>query len=192
MAPEKPMERRRLLPLLTLITLTGCAALTPEPSPQSPYYPPPVGSLLVLQRQLEIPADRVSIHIQDGQLRDYGALNRYRGYCKLEMWSRVDAPRTLAPDTFRITRVARESRAVGLESPLRVASRLAGFDPNDGPIAHVMSTEMYLNSERQPDVYRMTCSHWGEAVFPAHLSIEQMRTALGGMFRLKLPEEATD
>ena len=52
------------------------------------------------------------------------------------------------------------------------------------------STVMYLSSElssnRQPDVYRMTCKHWESVIDDHYLSIEQMREAMGEWFTLEV------
>ena len=47
-------------------------------------------------------------------------------------------------------------------------------------------TLLYLNSDKQKDVYRMSCQHWESVMDDRHLSITQMRQAMGDVFTLQL------
>lgn len=183
-----------LRPIIILLsaTILGCSPGAAIRSPGSPWYAPPAGSRVILEKPVTIPPDTVSVHIQNGEVVSagaFGGVDRYRASCKLEMWSRVDERRVIEPDTFVVKRVARTIEAVQLSAPLRVASLLPMVFELDysGPMAHIMGTEMFLDSERQPDVHRLTCSYWGEPAFPEHLSIEQIRHTLAGLMRIELP-----
>jgi hypothetical protein len=175
---------RAIAALFAAALLTACAV---EPSVDSPHYALPTGSRLVLEKAIRIPGDRVSVYIQRGEPTSYGGRDRYNPYCKLEMWSRSEAARTVEPDTFRIERVVRNSEYVAL--PVGGGLRRVAAEPDDGggPMAYVMETVMYLASERQPDVYRLGCAHWDQPSFPQHLTIREIEAALAGLFRLELP-----
>ena len=179
----------RLLLLPLFLMVFACAPIVPERSPESPYYEPPQGSRLELLRRIEIPASEVSVWIQDGDVTSYWSADRYRPFCKLEMWSKTDRARTIQPDTFIIERTSRTDRAVRRDEPLRLASnlRLTDNDDDGGPMAYIMSTEMFLDSRSQPDVYRLTCRQWGDVVFPKHVTINEIRQTLQGVFDLQLP-----
>ncbi|WP_303907293.1 hypothetical protein [Thiohalomonas denitrificans] len=174
--------------LLVAIT-TACAQLFPEPSPDQPFYAPPEGSRLELLKPIEISANEVSVWIQNGEIINYRNANRYYPFCKFEMYSKVDRSRTVQPDTFVIERVRRMDWAVRLDEPLRLAGIGVGGVGSDsgGPSTFSMSTEMFLDSPRQPDVHRLTCQHWEDARLPRHLTINEMRQALKGIFNLELP-----
>ena len=47
---------------------------------------------------------------------------------------------------------------------------------------------MYLRSDKQKDVYRLTCQHWESVLDDKHLSIKQMRDAMGVVFTLNIKE----
>ncbi|MGE0081891.1 MAG: hypothetical protein AB7U81_11395 [Thiohalomonadaceae bacterium] len=175
---------RQRLPVVLALLLTACAA--PRPDPDSPYYLLPEGSTAVLEQPVTIPAPGVSVWIQDGRVST--GRDRYRPACKLEMRDRPDRGRTVEPDTFRVTRVGRNQMQVSLDSHLR---RVVLGNRDDGPTAFEMETHIYLESERQPQVYRLVCAHWsggvGTADFPEPLSINQIRGTLQGIFRIELP-----
>ncbi|MDZ7661200.1 hypothetical protein [Thiohalophilus sp.] len=119
------------------------------------------------------------------------SLNRYYPHCKFETWQMLDSEKTVEPDTFLIHKVVRwDDYAM---QPVQLASsrisagigvHINGSDPS--PIN--TATEMFLRSERQPDVYRLICSQWEDATEANHVTINQIRRALGDTFSLQLPE----
>jgi hypothetical protein len=59
----------------------------------------------------------------------------------------------------------------------------------DGASLQTYSTRMTLRSARQPEVFRLSC---GQAALPhegQHVSINEMRKALGGIFTLDLAKK---
>ncbi len=177
----------RTLTVFLVASLLAACAYTPEPSPDSPDYPVPTGSRLILEQPVTVPRG-ASVILQDGQTTTLWRTDRYRPYCRLELRTRADTPRVIEPDTFTVTRVRRSDELVSAPNGNRLASAalvMVGSRDQGGPMATLMSTELFLASERQPDAYRLTCSHWDEVSFPRHLTISQLRTALEGLFRLE-------
>jgi hypothetical protein len=58
---------------------------------------------------------------------------------------------------------------------------------NGGGPMLVFSTRLALRSDRQPDIYRLTCMYWGSPGFDAHLTITDIRRTLTPLFTLNLP-----
>ena len=176
--------------LVLLLTVLGGCQIVPERSEQSPYYPVPVGSKLVLNQPLHFAADDVSLFVQ-GERVGYFSANKYYPHCKFELWTRLDKPRTIEPDTFTITRVSRESRYTQREmSPtvMKAAWRMFSRGDQGGASYEITSWVMYLHSDKQPDVYRITCEHWQEPIEATPLSIAEIRQALGDVFTLELAQ----
>ncbi|NNG14194.1 MAG: hypothetical protein HKM22_03455 [Gammaproteobacteria bacterium] len=80
-----------------------------------------------------------------------------------------------------MTRTVRETENVLLTPATVVARDFRGGAPNENYM-----TVLYLHSDRQPDVFRMTCQHWEAPSDAQHLTIKQIRQALGDLFTLKL------
>ena len=59
---------------------------------------------------------------------------------------------------------------------------------SDGPSHLTFSTTMYLESQLQPDVFRMDCKRWDWPPTGEFLSINEMREALGDYFTLTLAD----
>lgn len=164
--------------LLLGVVVSGCAVQ--RSSPDSPNTILPVGSTIVLEQPLSVPAQMVSFWIQNGKRTD--RRNVYHPACKLEMWTRAKEDRTVEPDRFRVTRVSRDWTVGANDSPYRKVSKDDG-----GPSLLVMDTIIYLKSERQPDVYRLTCEHWDIPPNPVHLTINEIASALRGVMRIEIP-----
>ena len=149
------------------------------------YYAIPVGSELALHQSITVPGSKVSVYIQDGKLLTTGDRDQYRPNCKLELYTMSAQPRTVKPDTFRITRLTMEDDAsfgAGFASPLGGTGLGVGGSPSMAEFATVMD----VRSERQPDVTRLSCQHWEDPVVAEHLRLGQIRQALGKLMTLTI------
>lgn len=179
-----------ILSIVTLTLITACQ--TPSFTPDSPLTPVPVQSTLILHERLTMPPQTVSLWFQKGMQMHANDLDRYEPNCKFETLNMQDTQKLIEPDSFVIHKVVRwDDYAM---QPIQLAaSRInvgLGSGNNDGGPSHLnTTTEMFLRSERQPDVYRLVCSQWEDAADANHVTINQIRQALGKSFTLRLPEE---
>ena len=167
--------------------LAGCNANVVKDE-DSVFYAVPAGSTLVLNQQVDIRGDQVAIYVQNGELKQYNEVNFYFPNCKFEIYTISEQPRTVAPDSFKIVKVVDDIESSSLQEELRLASLDSAFFIGviDRSYVFNYATLMYLNSDEQKDVYRMTCQHWEDIVDDRHLSITQMRAAMGGIFTLQI------
>lgn len=181
---------RIIFPAMALTLVAACQ--TPPFSPDSPLTPVPVDSTLVLHQQLIMPPQTVSLWFQNGRQMHPNDLDRYDPHCKFETLQMQDSAKTVEPDTFVVHKVTRwDDYAM---QPVQLASsRFAlGMGHDDGGPSHVnTTTEMFLRSARQPDVYRLICSQWEDPAATDHVTINQIRRALGETFTLHLQEKFT-
>jgi len=176
--------------LSATLLVTGCHTVSYEGNENSPYYVIPAGSRLGLEREIVIPANRAAVYIQGGQVRLLADVNSYYPYCKFEVRFPRDVMQKVQPDDFVVTRAYQET-------PLSVRADPQGSD-RGGRLVHVVSmdsgdasaiayaTTIWLHSDRQPDVFRMTCAQWGYPPLGGHLSIADIRKTLVGVFTLKI------
>ena len=172
-----------------LIMLSACSLN--ETSDESSYYHSvAVGSSIVLHQPVLIGADQVATYVQNGELMSYDAVNKYQPNCKFEIYTMSEQSRTVEPDTFEIIRVVDEIESSSISKSTQVALRGDAFMLGLLDMSYVFNyaTMMYLKSDKQQDVYRMTCQHWEDIRDDRHLTIEQMRQAMGEVFTLKLKE----
>jgi hypothetical protein len=173
---------RRVLWVSLLALLGGCAHhdLGDE---LSPFYTPPAGSRLLLQQAVTIPAEMTGVFIQGGRAVSNREVDQYYPHCRLEVRERRETAQIVEPDEFLIRRVRRDIEVVtntGTE-PLRRVSH------GGGPSFFIYRTLLDLKSERQPQVRVLICQHWGDPALDTHLSIRDIRQALGTLMVLQLP-----
>ena len=173
----------RPLGLFALLVLCACQT-TPLPREESPYHTVPVGSLLTLHKDLTIPAERASVYIQGDPMATWQGVNSYHPHCLFEVYKVKDTPQHVKAGTFTIRKV-RQQDLSGIRPGMQYARLFAGGDPS----FLIYATIMDLESIEQPEVFRLTCQHWEiPPQAPRHLTIRQIRTALGELFTLKLLE----
>ncbi len=190
------LDLKSLFGFFILIGLASCAGkdITGNniKDEDSVFYSVPVGSSLVLNQDLIIAGDQVAVYVQNGTLMLYRELDKYRPNCKFEVYKISEQPRTVHADTFEIIKVEDDIESSSLRARVQLAAldsvssnRYLAFGLDHSEVFNYASL-MYLNSEKQKDVYRMTCQHWESVMDDKHLSITQMRQAMGEIFTLKI------
>lgn len=182
---------RQLILLSVIAFLAACQTAAYEGNENSPFYLVPTGSTLTLTRTVTIPADQVAVYLQGGEVVPAGRINQYYPHCKFELIHRRDTGQTVQPDDFEIIKVVQEiGHSVALDG-LQTAQMSVGIEINigmdrGGSSLQTYSTRLMLRSARQPQVFRLSC---GQAALPhegQHVSIDEMRKALGNLFTLEL------
>lgn len=174
--------------------LAACQTTAYEGNENSPFYLIPVGSTVTLTRNLTIPANQVAVFLQGGDVVASGGTNQYYPHCKFELRRRLDTAQTVQADSFEITKVTQEiGHSVTLDD-LQLAGVSIGIGihagaDSDGASLQTYSTRMTLRSARQPEVFRLSC---GLAALPhegQHVSINEMRKALGNVLTLDVAKK---
>lgn len=174
----------------SLLLAAGCQG--PAPTPDSPYgaFQIPAGTQFVLNRELRFPPEIASLYIQRGELTTIrsGAQEVFP-YCIFTLDIVPPDGFTVTPDTFSVFLVRRP-----IESFSAVAGRrYAGMGGDEGPTQIFYKTRMFLRSAVQPEVRQLTCQvdrmTTAGTVDEFHLSVADIREALGEMFTVRLPEE---
>ena len=176
--------------LLLTLALTACHT-TYDGNENSPYYVVPPGSRLALNQTLTIPAEQVGVWLQDGRVIAPNDTRMYYPHCKFESRRRLPTAQTIAPDEFIVTRITRAlMHSVRIPAASDRLLAAFGFGINiggDGPSVQTFATRMDLGSDRQPDVMRLTCGQWGYPYDGRHVTIAEIRGALGILFDLRVP-----
>ncbi len=183
---------RRVAGLALVLLLAGCQTTTYQGNENSPYYLVPTGSRLVLNRAITVPANDVGVYIQNGKVaKSFWNVKSHYPYCAFDLRKRLETPQTVQPDEFTITRVTQET-VYSVHADFTRLARLpfvhvADADQGDGASYEIYATVMTLRSERRPDVQRLTCAQWQYPPLQRHVTINEMRKTLGGLFTLRLP-----
>lgn len=164
------------LPALTLL-LTACAAGTGYQYPTGPTALPFL-TTVTLNEAFHIRPDRANEYIQNGEIKPYNKIVEYYPHCFFELRSVSESKRTVSPETFMVTGISRDRFMAGFRK-IMVAGGGGDYNP-------VMSTtQISLHSDTQPDVFRLSCRQLDEPHLARHVSLQQMRETLGGLFTLE-------
>jgi hypothetical protein len=155
--------------------------------PETPYYRFPADSRLVLNHALEIPAGRATARIQNGRVAVFGHVQEHQPHCIFEIHTVKAEAQRVEPDTFSIVKVERSTSTLAVQPSFFIR---AAFADTDRPGQLFYKTIFTLRSERQPGVRWLSCQSDQYAAgisIPRHLTVSEIRLALGDIFTLELP-----
>lgn len=178
------MSIRTSIPLflLTLLILTACQMPPITDRENSPYYEIPTGSTLTLNQPITIPEGLASMYMQDGVIKPLELIDEYYPHCIFEVNNITVEKQTIEPDTFTIYRMELDEEVVSIQpypiAGLRKVSGISYFE---------YITTLYLKSDKQPNVLRLTCLHREDLSDNLqHLTVSQIRKVIKGIFSLRL------
>lgn len=132
-----------------------------------------------LNKPFPIRADRASEYIQDGKITRYWNLSEYYPHCIFELRTVSDLARTVSPDTFNVTGIHRDRFMARNKRKIMLASLVQGGDGDN----MLMSTTTYsLHSDKQPDVFRLSCQQLDEPYRARHVYNSEIVEVLGELF----------
>ncbi len=180
--------------LLATGLLIGCATTTTDEA--STWFRIPVGSKLVLATPIEVPAWQNKVYFQNGVAMNWKKVNIYLPHCALAVAEKTKTSQSISPDSFQVNSFRSEHffkqvRRNELPSLVPAAfsaqmTTTAGWDRDGGNDYEVTAMVIGLESARQPSVKTMTCADWGLPQDTMHITVEKVRQALGGIWRLEL------
>jgi hypothetical protein len=177
-----------LAALLTTLTVAGCQQSGPYRR-NSPYYQYPAGMHLSLLQPIDVPPASATTRLQFGRQVARNGVEETEPYCIFELDTVGDAAQRVAPERFAVVAVQRRVQSfAGL--PAAHAVRQVGFDPDNGPSHLYFITEFRLRSADQPQVRALSCMSNQMApgiAIMRHLTLAEIRQALGGYFAIDLP-----
>lgn len=146
-----------LLLTLPLFLLQGCISTPHKELADYAAYP-----TFELQQPVSIDADSTRVFLQNGQAGN--GFNHFEQHCRLEVKTLKPIKQILSPDIFKVTRVQLGEEMIAASNQPLLLARLdsptlyaMGASDNEPPETMDL-IHFYLHSERQPDVYRLTCA----------------------------------
>jgi hypothetical protein len=169
------------LMLGSLLVITACSS-SPVKDPDSYLYSVPVGSKLILNKEITIPANQARRYFQNGRALLKKDIDKYYPHCSILMNTLVDYERVIKPAVFEIYKVVDEQNYV--QAPVHVASSL--FYDIDGTAIIAYASLYYLRSAEEPDVRSLECAQWNDPLNVEYLSINEVKKSLGEYFSLQI------
>ncbi|MDP1862441.1 MAG: hypothetical protein Q8K52_00865 [Thiobacillus sp.] len=173
-----------------VLLLGGCRSLD-SPNPVSPYYAYTTGWVVRLDQPLTIPPDAATVRLQYGEIVPRNSVQEHDAYCVVELNTVSSDPQILKPGQFNVWRVTRSVETLAATPSPFIK---AGYVQDDsGPSFLYYKTEFHLRDPAQPNLRSMTCA-WdqmapGNRTFMRHLTLNEIRSALGNWITLIPPRE---
>ncbi len=166
------------------IALGSCAPYVVR-NPASPYSVVPVGSVLVLHRNVTIPPGQTRAYFQRG--RQVSSTDEYVPQCQLEVRDLRQVPQTVHPGRFVVTGLRRDARSVAYTGGYRFV-RVRGGDGDDGGTSmYMVAWKLYLHSNAQPNVMWLLCGGaFDEPFWVKPPSVDDIRQALGKIASIEI------
>jgi len=159
----------RWVPAALLVAATsGCPnpmAVKDDVNSQFFYIRP--GSQLILHQDVSIPSGRSHTSFQHGQL--VNGLDNYAVGCVLDV--RDLGPGSVTAATFTIKRAESSTEWISHPNIMR------------------FYRVIYLQSDSQPGVLRLTCQDWDGPLMGKDISVPEMREALGSIFSFEFAQK---
>lgn len=159
-----------------LISLTACQAALP-PKPGDSADPALDITSVTLNNDFTVRADFAGEYIQSGFITPFNSISLYYTFCKLELRRPEPRERVIAAGTFTVSRVYQEEEFVGF-----TRQQFAG-DGSSGMI--ISRTTLFLQSEEQPDIFRLSCMKQDFSFYSSQPTLEEMQIALGDILTLQ-------
>lgn len=160
------------------IWISACAHYPANQEPPA-YKFVQVGQSLHLHENLTILPDKAAVFIQYGKVVPASLIDQWAPSCRVVVQGITDSERVIQPDVFTIIEIRYESY-LAFMNPIMIASRKFGSSMDgNGPIAEVYAISFYINSAKQPFVKQLTCKYWEDPHDGSHLTLKQIRLALG-------------
>ena len=151
------MLKQPLLTVSLLSLLAGCGQLQTRDT-DSPFFRLPVGTVLELHQQLEVPAQRTRIFLQRGEVAGKQGIDLFQPSCNLEIRDLQPDTQLIEPDRFTVVQTRQGRESVVAWDGLKLAALGWSFSSGGGGPPMVHRYYHYdLQSERQPQVMRLTC-----------------------------------
>jgi len=150
-----------------------------------PFYPPATryvqpGDSVILHQDISA-ASGAKIYLQGGAAIKRSEVRWAEPFCYFHLYRSpevVDTEATLSADSFDIESIVNHIDLAGLDYPAAVFAGMAGFITQDAS-EQTLITRFKLHSSAQPEVIGLNCGIWAVPNERNHLSLEEVRGALG-------------
>ncbi len=180
-----------VLILLGLVAVGGCGSLN-SPDPVSPYYAYPPGWTVQLNQVLPIDPGAATVRLQYGRIVPRNGVQEQDPFCIMEVNTLNNQVQLLQPGRFEVVQVTRSISSITAVAPSPLLKARHVYDDGTPSFLYYI-TEFRLHDPARPDVRSLRCA-WdqmapGNRALMRHLTLGEMRGALGGWITLIPPAE---
>lgn len=173
---------RILIATILLLSLAGCAS-TPEGGR-------PVGHLS-LQAPVTIPSGSATLRLQYGQITAFNAVQEQDPFCVFELETVSDRPQAVAPARFDITHINLSVETFAGMPVMPFRTMRVGLGQDDGGPSQIYYKTTFRLAPNPANARALSCmsnQYMPGIAIMRHLTLREIRAALGGYFTLDLDD----
>jgi hypothetical protein len=175
------MTMSRILPyLFVLLALAACSS-----APEAAH---PTGRLS-LQAPITIPAGAATLRLQYGRVTAFNAVQEQDPFCVFELETVREQPQPVAPGSFDILSINRSVETFAGMPVLPFRTMRVGLGQDDGGPSQIYYKTAFRLASNPQQARALTCmsnQYMPGIAIMRHLTLQEMRDALGGLFTLDL------
>jgi len=179
--------------IVVALTLVTACAISPLNLPPPAYKLIRPAQQFTLTQAITIPSDKAAVYFQDGRILDFKLVNLRVPNCRLVVNGLSERERIVQPDTFTLMRLNYE-RTFVMNDNVKLATlslgqsmlTRVGMSNDAAPIAEEYTTSFYFNPKPGSIVSHLICGHWEDPHDGRHLSLQQIRQALGSIIEINI------
>jgi hypothetical protein len=167
---------RTILVAAGILIVSSCAVTPPAVNP---------ASVVQVNRNLEIPARKARVYIQNGEETAKRDLDPWSIYCSVlmqELHSAGEPKIIVSPGQFEIIKVIEKNERIENSGNI-----VAGLEWHHVPPIVIFRVEMRLKSAEQPGVRALICAKQVESYTHHYPTLAEMEIALGNAIEIKTP-----
>jgi hypothetical protein len=167
---------------MTALLLSSCQSFI-NMQAWPPPYSLPAASIVSINQELIVAPNTVSVWVQYGKVVDRRNIKLSYANCRFELYTLQAIERKIVPDEVLIRKFVNTTDYVSKGYGM-VASMVDASGNGGAPMAEIYSTNIYLKSDKQPDLYRLICELWEDPASGSYLTIAQIQETLGDIATL--------
>ena len=118
-------------------------------------------------------------------------MDKFRAHCKFELFKKKYMAQIVEPDTFVIHRSNFDTFGTNAAPATYASLELAGLMHTDAGLSNVdFVVFLYLKSETQKNVFRLSCLNWDDPRDGRYLTVNEIRRTLGSIMTLYINDPA--
>lgn len=166
--------------LITLLLISSFSAFASGPPPEQPL------GRLKLEVPLSIPPGAATLRLQQGRVTAFNAVQEQDPFCIFELDTVSEGAQPVAPAEFSITRIDRSIETFAGMPVLTMRVALGQGDSSPSHIYYKTTYHLASNPQGARSLACMSNQYVPGIAIMRHLSLGEIRDALGGYFTLDL------
>lgn len=176
-----------LLSLCLGLSFSGCSIHSQRNLVPPAYLEISTDSRVILTRALNVTPGEAGVYLQNGQVTSGNQLDRYHPNCRLQLRQISETVQTIEAGAFQVIKVSHIEELVAAEV-IKLAA-VGIFSMFGDSYMENYVTILKLRAVERSQTVKLLCQHWEDATDANHLTLKQIRDALGDIMEIQISKQ---